>query len=447
MKKLFQKHRESILVVLLGMIIFAALNILMLQTNYALWTNAKVGFWSAFHKGFLFSGFDGPTYIIISSWRPLHVLFRHPLLSMMLWPLAEVNEGLKELTGMNCAIFIVATVWTIVSTCAWLLLYKLLRRVMQLTAGVSLLLCLFYFSLAYVMMATFVPDHMILSMTTFLLMLWLGFKNDGKPMAAWKALVLSFVSMGIATTNIAKIWIIDMMTLARRTTWAKAFKRSLLYLIPVALMGALYVIQDNTTQREETEHAQSIEAKRKATDKKYAELARKRSDQIERLKSHKTIDIKLFDWTDTSISSTHSLWENVFGEGLILHEEHLLEDPNKTRPTFVAYGQWWKYALEGVIVLLFLAGAWCGRRNRLMLTTLLLMCFDMVMHLGFCFAINDVYIMTAHWAYVIPIAIACLLKATQKKRWQNVSVIVVLAFVTAILWWNNASLIAEHILK
>jgi hypothetical protein len=34
----------------------------------------------------------------------------------------------------------------------------------------------------------------------------------------------------------------------------------------------------------------------------------------------------------------------------------------------------------------------------------------MLMHLGFGFGLNEVYIMAAHWVFVIPIALAYLLK-------------------------------------
>ena len=48
---------------------------------------------------------------------------------------------------------------------------------------------------------------------------------------------------------------------------------------------------------------------------------------------------------------------------------------------------------------------WYGRRSRLMWLLLSWFAFDMLMHVGFGFGLNEVYIMTAHWAFIIPIAI------------------------------------------
>ena len=42
---------------------------------------------------------------------------------------------------------------------------------------------------------------------------------------------------------------------------------------------------------------------------------------------------------------------------------------------------------------------------------------DMMLHIGLGFGLNEVYIMTAHWIYAIPIAIGFLLKP--KRQQQN----------------------------
>ena len=86
-----KRHKETLLVALSGLLLMAALNVMMLQYHYDVWTNPKVGFWSAFYNRFELSGFDPLTYITISKWRPLYILVRHPLLAAIMWPLAELN--------------------------------------------------------------------------------------------------------------------------------------------------------------------------------------------------------------------------------------------------------------------------------------------------------------------------------------------------------------------
>ena len=104
MSLMTRKHRETAIVMAAGLIVIVALNVMMLFYHYDLWTNPRVGFWTAFWNKFEVSGFDSYTYIIISKWRPLYALSRHPLLAAMVWPLSELNMWLRDVTGINCAI-------------------------------------------------------------------------------------------------------------------------------------------------------------------------------------------------------------------------------------------------------------------------------------------------------------------------------------------------------
>jgi hypothetical protein len=110
-------------------------------------------------------------------------------------------------------------------------------------------------------------------------------------------------------------------------------------------------------------------------------------------------------WTDVSTSRWETLRENVFGESVILHEYHVLDDVlTSYRPVLLTYESWLCYAVEAVVVVLFLVGIVCGWRQRLLWMVLLGIVPDVLMHLVLGFAINEVYIMSAHWLYVVPVA-------------------------------------------
>ena len=187
--KYLSRHKETLLITLLGFLIMASLNILMLQWQPEFFTNKKFGAWSAFWNHGEFSGFDTYTYIVISSFRPVYVLSRHPILAMMMWPFYELNDALKEEYGINCAIYIVAVLWTFISTCSWMLMYRILRKNIELHWLHSLLLTLFFFSLSHVMIITFFPDHMSLSLPLILLSIYLAGKaiRQKRPMPLWQS--------------------------------------------------------------------------------------------------------------------------------------------------------------------------------------------------------------------------------------------------------------------
>ena len=48
--------------------------------------------------------------------------------------------------------------------------------------------------------------------------------------------------------------------------------------------------------------------------------------------------------------------------------------------------------------------------------TLSFFALDMILHIGLGFGINEVYIMTAHWAYVIPLCIGFLITSTSGRK-------------------------------
>lgn len=450
-----RKHRETLFVGLLGFVVIAALNVMMLQYHYDLWIRPKVGFWTTFWDHFEMSGFDPYTYIVVSQWRPLYILSRHPLLAVMLWPLSELNGWLKDLTGMNCAIFIVGTLWTFVNTFSWLLMYRIQRRLLSMSITSALLLSAFFFSFSHVLMITFVCDHMALTLPCLLLTIYLAGKaiKENRPMPLWQSLPLLFLSTGITTTNMIKVGIADLVTQYRHRTFKKLVCHFLWYLIPLSIIGSLYFYQEQTSQEEERQSIQRTVEARMKRDSTFAEYWRKSEIESAELKRQQVVHLSIATNTEYHIDRLPSLYENIFGEGFILHKDYALKDANRHRPVLVHYDHWWYYAIEAIIVLLFVGGVWCGRREPLVWMTMLMFLFDMLLHVGLNFASADVYIMTAHWAFVISIAVACLLRphpnpSLNGERNKYVTFVqAIILFLTLFLWVHNMTIITNHVLR
>ena len=188
-----------------------------------------------------------------------------------------------------------------------------------------------------------------------------------------------------------------------------------------------------------------IEQAKIKKDKAYAEKYKAGMQEYKERREQQILDIPIVTDTEYHIDRLPSLVENVFGEGLILHDTYTLKDANRGnhRPVLVTYSHWWYYAIEGLIVALFLMGIWIGRREKFLWMVLSMFLFDMLLHVGLNFASADVYIMTAHWAFVIPIAIGYLIK--KRNRLSYMTILFVFG-LTTFLWWHNLSLIANHIL-
>lgn len=449
MWRFIRNHRESIFISLIGMMVFAALNVMMLQYHYEPWTNPKVGFWTVFWNKFEVSGFDPYTYIVISKWRPLYILSRHPLLAAMMWPMSQLNEWLKDVTGINCAIHIVAVMWTLLSTCSWMLMYKIMRKIVELDMWASLLLTVFFFSFSHVFLLIFISDHMAITLPLLLLSIYWAGKavKENRVMPLWQSLPLLFVSTGVTTTNCVKVVIADFFTRWKKSSLWGLVRHYLLFLIPLGVVLGLYFYQDSTSQDEERRSIKHTVEKRIERDKAFAKYWKENEKQNIERKKQQLVHVSIATNTEYHIDRLPSLIENIFGEGLILHDTYVLRDSNKNnRPVDVRYRHWWQYCIEFQIVAMFLLGIWLGRRERVMWIAAMMFLFDMILHVGLNFASSDVYIMTAHWAFVIPIAYAYILKHFKGQPIVDSFVRCIVLFFTIYMLANNVPLIIHHIL-
>ena len=174
-------------------------------------------------------------------------------------------------------------------------------------------------------------------------------------------------------------------------------------------------------------------------------IAKAKPKPVRRRKNGKPIaNGEFIGWTDITTSRSESIVENLLGESIQLHQDYVLGDVLKSRPMIVRYNHWYNYAVEAVIALLFVLGVWAGRRSRFMWLVMSYFVLDMVLHIGLGFGINEVYIMSAHWIYAIPIAIAFLLKNVGRRRYQ-LALKGVLALMAVWLWTWNVTLIVGYL--
>ena len=127
--------------------------------------------------------------------------------------------------------------------------------------------------------------------------------------------------------------------------------------------------------------------------------------------------------------------------------DYLLGDVLRNRPLIVRYDTsnilgYINYLAEAVIVLLFLIGVWMGRKKIFLWTAMSFLILDMALHMGLGFGINEIYIMSAHYLFVLPIAIAYLFKALEARKRSYMAVTAACA-LTAV-WcfvWNITNII------
>lgn len=438
-----EKHIERLTVALVTLLL-AVLNAAMVAKHDATFGVVAADYAKRLSYLFHVSGFDPNSYAVMTQWEMHYDVVRHPLMAWLMWPFAALNGALVGLFGTNAAPWLSALIDLLCGTLSAGLCYRLLHRVVGARAVDASLLTLMLFSFGYVEVTFFVPDHFAVSLALILWVLYsMGrLRQQGKRPTARHTAWMLLLTAGVTLTNGAKV------AAAAWVARGRAFFRWKYFLAGIAgpavlLLGVALVEQRVYVYPKQQEAKRYFEVHR-------AEMMHRARINHERYKhapwvihkGHPMGDGELLKWTDTTTSRWDTMRENVFGESLILHETHVLEDVlSSYRPVLLKYNSPWCYVMEALIVALWMAGIWYGRRSRWLWMAMLGIVPDVVMHLVLGFAINEVYIMTAHWVYVVPLALACMMRQLEGQRLLVMRG--VLGFVTLWLLQHNVLLVME----
>ena len=403
--------KDERLIAIVALVAFTMLNALLIYNHFDRFTrSAHVGFWSLFYNHLNVSGYDVFSLIAISCLRIHYNVLRHPLFIVILLPLYWLNHWLMDMTGFNFAMFFMAAILIVCDVYGFIFLHRTFTEIMKLRRADSLLLCTMFYSFAHVMLAAIVPDHFALSLALLTATLYItGRHMQNRSSFGWcETTLLFFLTAGITLTNGIKTFIAVAATNGKKIISARFLAA---FALPVMLLGSLVAWQNKVILEPQSRSIKKIETAVAKNDPSHASRIKTHDEWVKRQNGKAlTTDVPLLEWSDMTTSRWQSVVDNLFGESLQLHRNHLLEDVQQTRPVFVPYRSFISYVFEALIVLLFIAGAWMARHNRLFRVAFMWFAFDMLMHIGFGFGLNEVYIMTVHWAFIIPLAIGFLLK-------------------------------------
>ena len=155
-----------------------------------------------------------------------------------------------------------------------------------------------------------------------------------------------------------------------------------------------------------------------------------------------------FKWTRDDLSRTAVVVENLFGESIQLHRKHVLGDVLSGRPVIVEYSWKIQYAVEAAIIIMFIVGTFVGRKQRFEQLLLAVFMFNLLLHVGLGFALDEIHIMTAHWAFVVPLSIAwlfCYFKRRQTAALSYLLVFTLIAVITVYMFAYHGYLLHRYL--
>ena len=464
MKKIFDIFKIKKEERWLALGIFLALTILngVVIARYAgTFTLVTDDYYKNFIRHFCVSGFDPLTYWVLSDWNAAYNVYRHPLLAFYMYIPYLINMGLMKLTGYNCALFIAVIIQMFCGFYATLFLQRIFREVLELDKAASSILTLLFFSFGYVMVTCIVPDHFVISMLLLTLALYVSGRRikHNHPLKIWQTVVYFVLTAGTSLNNGLKIFFSALFVNRKRFFCPKYLL--LAVILPAALLWGFARWEYRTfvwpVEMARKEMKAKKAAEKKARQERMAqlkqikdsltkdsiqrglkiitpeEIAQKaKNDSIQKAKQLARNEARkkrgpkqgapimkgeFMNWTDATSSRTLSIVENLMGESIQLHQDYVLQDELRHRPMFVNYRYAFNYIVEALIIILFLAGIWAGRKSRYLWLVMSYFGLDMLLHIGLGFGLNEVYIMSGHWIYALPIAIGFLLKETRHQSY------------------------------
>ena len=464
MKKIFDifKIKKEERWLALGIFLaLAILNGVVIARYVGTFTLVTDDYYKNFIRHFCVSGFDPLTYWVLSDWNAAYNVYRHPLLAFYMYIPYLINMGLMKLTGYNCALFIAVIIQMFCGFYATLFLQRIFREVLELDKAASSILTLLFFSFGYVMVTCIVPDHFVISMLLLILALYVSGRRikHNHPLKIWQTVVYFVLTAGTSLNNGLKIFFSALFVNRKRFFRPKYLL--LAVILPAALLWGFCRWEYRTfvwpVEMARKEMKAKKAAEKKARQERMAqlkqikdsltkdsiqrglkiitpeEIAQKtKNDSIQKAKQLARNEARkkrgpkqgapimkgeFMNWTDATSSRTLSIVENLMGESIQLHQDYVLQDELRHRPMFVNYRYAFNYIVEALIIILFLAGIWAGRKSRYLWLVMSYFGLDMLLHIGLGFGLNEVYIMSGHWIYALPIAIGFLLKETRHQRY------------------------------
>lgn len=455
-------HRNERFAAVVAMLIACALNALNVYCYHAQFSQLSLNYRKLFVSKYHLSGFDPLTYEVVSDWWPAYNVYRHPLLAFFIYPFSVVDNWVMAFTGVNAVVIITALILVLCAFYSFIFLFRIMKGVVGLDNSVSLLLTILFFSFGYIMLSVMAPDHFVMSMAALLLTLWLGGEKlkRGSALNMWQTISLFVLTAGISLNNGLKIILAALVTRRKRFFELRYLLFSVI--IPAALIWHFarweyhHYVWPREMARKEARMKKAKQEKAKAialaklqanmadTQKKASEPLPKKTKKRKKRNVKPIMQGEFMQWTDISTPRWDTAIENLFGEALQFHQDKLLGDVYRGRPAIVRYRYAFNYIIEGITVLLFLLGVWYGRKKLFLWTAMSFFLMDFFLHFIAGFGIDEIYIMSPHYLYVVPIAIAFLLKSMKESgrlKIYKATIVTVSILAVYYLAWNSTLLV------
>lgn len=413
---MFRIREDERVLSLLLIVCFTVINIIYIYNFYGI-------FWPKM------SGYDPWVHAAVTDWIYAPYIHQdsyvHSLFAFLLLPLYGINVLFTHFFSFNCADFILGFVLVINSLFSFLFLKRIFSDILEISFRDSILLSILFFSFAYIMIMIVVPEHFPFSMLLLITTLYIsGCKMKKKTVfSKWEIVLLYIFTAGITITNGLKVVFSFFGVNGKK---ALSFKNIInLFLIPLLFLFLVAFCGVQLTQNYPFSRFTLAKNYHESTlllkphiDKskenfsiedlaKFENNLKKKSNSDNYSAPNFLLNYKNFIKENSShIGFFKVIFCNFGGESLQFHAKQMLKD----RKIYGLYDNPFNYIAQMLLLIMVCYGIYLGRNDRFMKLCLSFFIFDFILHIVFGFAFQEVYIMTPHWAFFIPICIGYLFK-------------------------------------
>ena len=427
------KSEERILTIIL-LIVFLFINAIYIYNFYGV-------FWPKI------SGYDPWVHGIITDWFQAPYVyqdsFTHSLFALLLLPLYFLNIFCTHLFGVNCADYILGMVLVFNSLYSFIFLKRIFSEIVGVSDGDSILLSTLFFSFAYIMLMIVVPEHFPFSMFMMITTLYVSGKKirNKRHFYNWEIIILYCITAGITITNGIKVFFAYFVVNGTKTFFSKIIK---LFVIPLFFMCLVALIIAQLSKNKpmgmailSSKYEESTKSLKSEVDTSKVLLFSRDlveiDDRIHSLNNSTTNStgnlLSIYRRVILYNSSHHSFIKvitcNFFGESFQFHRKGFLND----RMIYGLYKNPINHIVQFTLLFMALWGLILGWKDKFLRLCLSFFAFDFTLHIIFGFAFSEVYIMTPHWAFFIPICIGYLFKYGKNLKLIRTVAIILTAFL------------------
>lgn len=380
-----------------------------------------------------FSGYDPNSFISAFS-QPIQTAqatIRHPLFRVFMLPLSLVINAATVFINSEVVVFLIYLFFNVVGCYSVIFLFRILNEIINLNIFRSVLLCVFFSSFAHVLAQFFTPESYPISLLLLLICIYIigeELKTEEQQSPLLHS-ILFFLTAGTTITNGLKFLILYWFrksTLVHKLKW-------------ILVTGALFLFTSGVVYL-----GTKVLEKRRPLNTSITTINETKTQQKKTVTEITKTSPGFLKFINFKIKLWPSVIENMLGESVLYHDANFKSDISRGRDIYLSYSNKTNYIFIAILYSLLVFVLLLSIKEELIFMLISMFSVDLFIHVICRFGLDEAYIFSAHWIFIIPIILSHIYIKINSKR---IHIIADVTFIILTLYTlqNNLTMISDFI--